>query len=168
MPWKDLLWNGTTDLCIWQWVNTMCIAKSYCILSLYDHCCVSIYVPLLHFNEAVAGIQALINLKMKHYPSCAIDVPYMRWQIQAIPCAPSVIISFSPGRVLSEYPLTTNNVKCWGEGMENKMMPHRLIAHMGVESVFELMTHKHTWLHNSGETDCWNDSTTPGECNFNK
>lgn len=43
-----------------------------------------------------------------------------------------------------------------------------LVNHPPVPWLAELMAHKHTWLHKGGETDWWNDSIAPGECNFNK
>lgn len=83
------------------------------LLNLHHQSYVNISVPLMHLNEAKAGSQALFNKpEDETSPGCAIDVSYMRWQIQAIPCVPSVIISFSPGWVLSECPLTTSNVHC--------------------------------------------------------
>lgn len=162
----------------WWNFKPLLVAKISCILNLKHHCCVSICVPLLHFNEAKAGAQALINLKMKHYSGCAIDVSYMWWQIQAIPHVPSVIISFSPGRNLPQCLLTSNYVKCWG-GREGERVDasqadcsHRrriiFVNHPSAPWLAELMTHKHTWLHNGGANDWWNDSITPGECYFNK
>lgn len=126
----------------------------------------------------------LINLKMKHCPGCAIDVSYMRWQIQAIPCVPSVIISFSPGRILSEYLLTTSNVHCWRKRERERAGASQADCSYGRPSMdsfhprfilvnrpsllwlADLMAHKHTWLHKGGETDWWNNNVAPGECNF--
>lgn len=123
-----------------------------------------------------AGRPSLINLKMKHCPGCAIDVSYMRWQIQAIPCVPSVIISLSPGtnQDIHWRPAMWN---AWGrerdrDGASQADRSHGwrfiLVNHPSALGLAELMAHKHTWLHKGGETDWRDNSIAPGECNFNK
>lgn len=77
-------------------------------------------MPWLPPNEAEAASQAYVNKPEDEIWSwlCAIDVSYARWQFQDTRRVPSVIVSFSPGRILSEYPLTTSDVKHSEEGRE--------------------------------------------------
>lgn len=60
---------------------------------------------------------------MKHCPGCSIDASYKRWQNQAIPCLPSVIISFSTGKFPSEHSAAFSKVH-WGSDSKAEVAPH--------------------------------------------
>lgn len=128
--------NWKQGFSIWQWKNEICnqfwsqkaLASKICTIiavwAFLCHCCI-----LMRPRQAVRP--QLINLKMKHCPGCAIDVSYMRWQIQAIPCVPSVIISFSPGGSYQNIHWQPAMWNAGGRERERELAPPRLIAHMG-------------------------------------